>query len=43
MIVKGIKNSYDEIESFFKTMVETMPHLMYLAEKDPARNTSFLL
>jgi hypothetical protein len=43
MIVKGIKNSFDEIVAFFKTMIETMPHLLYLAEKDPAKNTSFLL
>jgi hypothetical protein len=43
MIVKGIKNSYSEIEAFFKAMAENMPHLLYLAEKDPARNTSFLM
>lgn len=43
MIVKGIKNSYDEIIGFFKTMIETMPHLMYLAEKDPEKDTTLII
>jgi hypothetical protein len=43
MIVKGIKNSYEEIEYFFHTLIENMPHLIFLCEKDPSTNTAFIL
>ena len=43
MIVKGIKGSYDEIMDFLNFLLQEIPHIVYLSEKDPEKNYEFFL
>lgn len=43
MIVKGVKNSFEEIVKFVEETRSLMDKIMYLAEKDAEKNLEFLL